>query len=194
MVHFTLFQSTTDGSRPLWWSLSLAVRRLLLLSAALAVVSGCGLKTHSGPGVDQLEDAEVVTIKESWDCPFCLFSISKLDENGRGIFFLSASKHESISAIRLSPGLYRITIGYSSFDLGVVKHRSKVQLQAGHSYTIEREACFMLCFRMDGYTHDIWMEDRSTGEIVAGCRQGYGCAPDNECLWGRTKSCPSYRE
>jgi hypothetical protein len=70
--------------------------------------------------------------------------------------------------IRVAPKQYMISFDACGYKSGCKYLNATVTLKAGHSYWIGGDKCYMFCFSVDSYTEYVWIEDETTGEVLAG--------------------------
>lgn len=74
---------------------------------------------------------------------------------------------------KLTPGQYTITYVAYAYNIPHVVRRDTVELKAGHTYRVIEDHCYLTsvggtCMRHKPYTQTIWIEDKATGEVLAG--------------------------
>jgi len=84
-----------------------------------------------------------------------------------------------VNPFKLTPGTYLISFSYNEYKIGPVSGQGTVELKAGHVYRVEKETCYVAgvllgkifrgaCTGRSPYTATLWIEDETTGEVVAG--------------------------
>jgi hypothetical protein len=79
-----------------------------------------------------------------------------------------------ISRFQLLPGTYVIEYSWGGQGVKYPTRIDTVELKAGHTYRAKNKACFFLdklwgsCWGRGDHTGTVWIEDRATGQVVAG--------------------------
>ncbi len=137
----------------------------------LVALGACAFPTYEDPAIAGLDPSQFAVVDNRWvGCPFCIDKIVRLSDDA---LIINEVNQE---AFHLAPGSYRINARYSHHKISRRSISAVVDLKAGHRYAFKTQACYLLCFRMKFYSSDIWFRDLTTGEWIAGCRQGMGCA------------------
>ena len=153
----------------------------VVLAAAFALsVAGCyvlapwsELDTYKGPRKPDSEIAVVLTRGAgSW--------VSQIKKGGDSYYDepREPTSHNALKvAVRLEPGAYTIVYSGVNYKTAPVTHTDTVDLIAGHVYRPKTVACYFILqyfsecsFNMKSYTTYLWLEDNTTGAIVAGSK------------------------
>ena len=155
--------------------------RYMFFAILCVSMAACVLKPeiYTHPSIPDADDSEVAIFED-------ISGLRRIeDADGNEIPYLEGlppTEYRPRVEIRLPPGNYHIY--YQGWTRGGGNNR--VTLEAGHLYEVGEEYCagfilefFSCLFRMEAKSTDAWIEDVTTGERIAGCRQGLGCIPNS---------------
>lgn len=137
----------------------------LIPGAFLGLLLSACFGPLSGPGALNSPNEQIAILENRWGCPFCVDAIY-LDSPDKAIYIYDENERiENWSSFRLMPGRY--VIAYSHYaHRRLIARADAVDLKPGHIYRVDLNLCLLPCW---GHSHHtIWIEDRTTGEVVAG--------------------------
>jgi hypothetical protein len=170
-----------------------AVAQLLALGALS--LQGCAappplpppMKAYSGP--DQ-SDAQLAIVELSHSLSECAAVYSFSGRQKSCVESIKKDDHlyydgsrDFTTEIKLQPGEYTITYGPINHGfLASSTDTARVDLRAGHHYLVKKESCGSLLWIETvincGYIRtDSWIEDTTTGEVVAGTKPSWYSPP-----------------
>ncbi len=144
-----------------------------LVLAVVVVVQGCAVAEFRRDETVGMPDNELAIIyNRGFSCPFCIERIVDLndDEDITGLMY-DIDRHLSYDPIKLRPGRYLIEGGRKPPKIPRASFSGEVTLRAGHTYRVVNDTCYTPCAIFTGrgdYTSTIWLEDTTTGEVIAG--------------------------
>jgi hypothetical protein len=124
-------------------------------------------KAYPGP---ERADQELAILENRWGCPFCVDRIlGELDraQIDRPLVY-SRPRDGEVASFKLVPGTYLIEYSFATPQISRVSRWDIVVMKAGHTYRVEQQSCFYSCPGGGGPRRILWIEDRITGEVVAG--------------------------
>jgi hypothetical protein len=107
------------------------------------------------------QDAESTAIMDWSDWPDMIISIDADKCIGSG--------KAGYKRARLSPGRHAVEYGNYVYKLGHVSGRIELEVKKGHLY----EFGFDTCFWCQPRRYAVWVDDRTTGEVVWGKRRDW---------------------
>jgi hypothetical protein len=162
----------------------------LVILLIAAMLSGClsagELKGYEGA---ELPDTELAIIKQSESIIKSIIKVN-LDESLSDVYISQGYKYKN--PINLSPGTYKILAKYHAHKIRTVGFSETVNLHPGHIYRVRIDDCYSTdsLFRdCPAYTAIVWLEDQTTGKVIAGCNSW----PEEEEWWAQTWVWTIYR-
>jgi hypothetical protein len=156
------------------------LRTVAVFLFAMSSVAGCATLTFRNYDVSSPADEQAATLlNQVWwggGCPGCVEGIWRSDT----AVVYSKERDGRVKEFRLLPGVYAVWYAWHRPNYchgqtyGVVDRIDTVELQSGHVYEVrlERNEWIARCgtFRRELSRPEVWMEDQTTDQVVAGTR------------------------
>jgi hypothetical protein len=152
----------------------------ILVSAGVMLTQACSLEpelvVHTG-GSANVPAAELASVLST-----SREMVQSIDQGERRVYSAVRDAPSAYLSIELDPGTYEILIRYYTGENGPsVTRQFQVSLLAGHRYRPganscpwrEKHGCSISCFIgfvCDGYAGFVWIEDDTSGQVVAGSK------------------------
>jgi len=145
----------------------------------LITLSSCAFPTFTNYDSLTLSDQQVAILKNRWGWSTCAFCVRTFSTEGFKTLVYAARRDGEMTEFRLVPGKYEITYEHKSHKIPKVSRTDTVELKAGHVYRVKENSCYDpdvllaaifggACRGRRSYTATVWIEDDTTGEVVAG--------------------------
>lgn len=139
---------------------------VIALSLVAFLLGGCAFPTFRGYVGPVRPNEQLVVLENRWSwgfpdmstCPFCVRRI--VLRGGKVVY--DETRDGAVTRFRLRPGTYEITYSKSVYKIGEISRRDLVTLEAGHRYRVVSDV------HVNARRASLWIQDRETGELVAG--------------------------
>ena len=116
-----------------------------------------------------MTDQQVAILNDRWGCGFCVVGIWS-DKGQRLVYHVG--RDGMAESFKLPPGTYIVEYTDMPYKIARVWRKDSVNLKAGHIYKAQRLTCYNFpsypACQGRGYTATLWIEDETTGDIIAG--------------------------
>lgn len=123
-------------------------------------LSACAVPSFRAAGIADQDNSRLAVLENRWGCTFCVKGIWK--DDGTVVYEFESPAY--FEAFYLMPGRYEILYESYAYDL-LFSRRDMVDLRAGKRYRVMAEHPYLA----RNYAY-FWIEDRSSGQVVAGQR------------------------
>lgn len=152
---------------------------LFLIVLCLALISGCHPRVYKGYEGPAIADKELAIIKTN-------HNLHLIEQDSRVIY--NKDIDGTADEIRLNPGEYKISSSRKIWETdrlatreGFIKRTDLVDLKGGHVYEVIFEDHYF--FLAKEHQYFLWIEDRTTGEVVAGEKEDLPEKKDRDEKW-----------
>ena len=150
--------------------------RIISIAIVALVLGGCATRPENriypefkGYAGEKRSNDQLAVIEGFCGWTYCLTRIRKSGVWVEGSVIFRRNGDARPTKVKLLPGTYYVRLGdYYGWRAGEIWESGNVALKAGRVYVIKSESCLFTC---GPYKAALWMEDKTTGEVVLGVKE-----------------------